>query len=1265
MHQPNGTRALVQFDRPNTMDFDEGDEPVQKDWSSYLKRKVNDLDEDFDDEGEEGEEDEPMQDAFKEDDDDDGIMYPGKRRRIQRASTISSGLHPRRSTRARNVAVLSDDDDDDDDELEGDEDANRKRKGRFSRKNKAAPSRSTRNGNMSSSRRDQDDLDELAQDPKPDSDRDDDDGDFIQIVRSDLQPHKKQRGGKRVRGRGGKFGRGKLTNYGIRESSIEFEPVRRSGRATKTTMNMQDPSMDDEMMYAIEDDKPVGAPRVAVVREVFQSLEDSDFKDAHCLACETCGIGPNAANKGVMICCQGCSTSYHKLCIGYRSGRDHAVTKVGPQYFVLQCKHCIGVKKKADVKSPNLDICSGCKQKGPACAAFAPKKTSKQEEKLREENDGEDPITKVAPNLINNAQNVLFRCTGCKRGWHFEHLPSTSGYEDDITGDNIRAERLAEYSVEWKCKECSEMQHKIQALVAWRPINRDAYIPGQTTLDLVEDAKEYLVKWDSKSYAHCKWMPGPWVWGVTAPTMRTAFPKRNEGDNLLPKWTTEEAIPEEYLLADVIFAVRFKGNVRFTSKEEDLNKIVLIDEVRVKFQGLDYSEAVWDEPPYADSGDRYNAFLAAYHEFLNGKHFKSEPTTRIKERVSNFRDLDFTEEIEFNTECDPMEQPTGLKRGHLMKYQIQGLNWLLSNFVQQRNVVLADEMGLGKTIQVIALLAALALQGPRCWPFLVVVPNSTCPNWRREIKQWAPDLRVVTYHGGAEPQKLAYEFELFPNGSKDMKAHVVVMSYDSAQSPETKIRFKGVNWVGMVVDEGQRLKNDQNLLYGALKSMKIPFRLLLTGTPLQNNKRELFNLLQFIDTKMNAEKLDEEYAEITKDNLPKLHEMIRPYFLRRTKAQVLKFLPSMAQIILPVTMSVVQEQLCKSIMAKNPQLIQAIFAKTKVKTTERSSLNNILMQLRKCLCHPFVYSGLVEDKNVDPHTMHRNLVEASSKLVLLEVMLPKLKERGHRVLLFSQFLGQLDIIEDFMSTMGYKYQRLDGNISSLEKQKRIDSYNDPASEDFAFLLTTRAGGVGINLATADTVIIMDPDFNPHQDIQALSRAHRIGQKNKVLCFQLMTKSSVEEKIMQIGRKKMALDHALIESMDNKDDDAGEDLESILKHGAQALFGEDEKEVITYNAASVDKLLDRSEIENTKSDESKSAETQFSFARVWANDKGDLDDDIEVAVEPEAINASAWDNILKERQEEAQRRAEAEKEVLGRGNRRRQVSLSGLFWEVCR
>jgi chromodomain-helicase-DNA-binding protein 4 len=186
----------------------------------------------------------------------------------------------------------------------------------------------------------------------------------------------------------------------------------------------------------------------------------------------------------------------------------------------------------------------------------------------------------------------------------------------------------------------------------------------------------------------------------------------------------------------------------------------------------------------------------------------------------------------------------------------------------------------------------------------------------------------------------------------------------------------------------------------------------------------------------------------------------------------------MAQVILPVTMSVVQKKLYKSILAKNPDLIKSLFIQTKkvLPKKDRGNLNNILMQLRKCLCHPFLYSSAIEEKSLGEDELHRNLIDASSKFQLLEIMLPKLRERGHRVLLFSQFLNQLDMIEDFLTVLDLPFQRLDGTISAMEKQRRIDTFNAPDSKLFAFLLSTRAGGVGINLATADTVIIMVSDY---------------------------------------------------------------------------------------------------------------------------------------------------------------------------------------------
>ena len=515
---------------------------------------------------------------------------------------------------------------------------------------------------------------------------------------------------------------------------------------------------------------------------------------------------------------------------------------------------------------------------------------------------------------------------------------------------------------------------------------------------------------------------------------------------------------------------------------------------------------------------------------------------------------------------------------------------------------------------------------------------------------------------------------LHKNG--ELKCHIVVTSYTTPITDAATLRK--IPWQALIVDEGQRLKNDGTQLYAELQKYRIHHKVLLTGTPLQNNPRELFNLLQFLEPKeIRAQELEQEYGQLTSENVPRLHALIRPYFLRRTKAQVLTHLPPMAEVIVPVSMSALQRKLYKSILAKDANLIRSILYRgDKLKQTERAKLNNLLMQLRKCVCHPFLYNEDIEEisENDSPQTIHRNLVEAGSKLGLLDIMLPKLRARGHRVLLFSQFLGMLDIIEDFLNGLGLKFHRLDGSVSTLEKQKRIDEFNAPGSDYFAFLLSTRAGGVGINLATADTVIILDPDFNPHQDIQALSRAHRIGQKNKVLVFHLMTRDTAEERIMQVGKKKLSLDHLIIEKMaagGENGQDGGEeaiDVESILSFGAKRLFDDEaEDRVIKYDDDSVDKLLDRSAMEQTKTtDESGdgSAENAFSFARVWANDKRTLEEnafgvDSAGADDDEAATPEPgfWDKVLREREAEAQREAAAKAEELGRGRRRRNVNYA--------
>lgn len=997
--------------------------------------------------------------------------------------------------------------------------------------------------------------------------------------------------------------------------------------------------------FESEDDAKPKEPRYQGVIEHFEAVPFSDpFRKRHRNVCESCaGIGDDQT-KGPLVFCQGCTSAFHRICLRPRPAREHLVTKVDHNKFVLQCCRCLGVKRRKDPTAPHLGCCTQCGSKGALSKPLHERLSARQEQKQREQNGGVDPITEVDDSLIDNVDNILFRCVRCVRAYHFYHLPPRSDEDATVLSQSELSEiRADEYCQRWMCPTCLAAHEEVETLIAWRPVNSD-YLRSELTADaLNETEKEYLVKWKHKSYFRATWMPGSWVYAVSPATRRSFLrsPKR-----LKPHMTAKDAIPEEYLRVDIVFDVRYSSPVTNRTKEADIARVKEVKEAYVKYKGLDYDDAVWETVPSLDEPERWTDFKRAYEDWVLRDYVRVPKSSSLESRLSAARAQSFT------TTLVKGSQPSSVTGGKIMEYQLDGMNWLYYMWYRERNAILADEMGLGKTIQTICFLATL-IEDHGCWPFLIVAPNSTCLNWRREIKHWVPSLRVVTYYGSATARQIAHDYEMFPNGSSDLRCHILITSYEAVLDDKSRRVLASVPWAGLVVDEGQRLKNDKTQIYEVLFRISFPFKVLLTGTPLQNDIRELFNLIQFIDPTRRASELQEKFGALTKENVLKLHDLIRPFFLRRTKAQVLSFLPPMARIVVPVSMTVLQKKLYKSILARNSKLIKAIFLKKRDRSSklpDRYSLNNVLMQLRKCLSHPFVYSPLIEEQMSDPVASHRNLVDAAGKFQLLELMLPKLKVKGHRVLLFSQFLETLDLLEDFLDGLGLLYCRFDGRMNSHEKQKMIDAFNAPDSDYFAFLLSTRSGGVGINLSTADTVIILDPDFNPHQDIQALSRVHRIGQKQKVLVFQFMTSQSAEEKIVQIGKEKMALDYVLIEKM-RADDVEAVDLKSILRHGAEALFSGRTSD-IHYDSKSVDKLLDRSQAEDTDAGRDASAESEFSFAKVWKNDVGALEDRLDDSESSQPPSTNLWEKILQERERAAATESELQSEAFGRGKRKR-------------
>ncbi|CAK5279999.1 unnamed protein product [Mycena citricolor] len=662
---------------------------------------------------------------------------------------------------------------------------------------------------------------------------------------------------------------------------------------------------------------------------------------------------------------------------------------------------------------------------------------------------------------------------------------------------------------------------------------------------------------------------------------------------------------------------------------DDIDKIAWIF---VKWDDLTYDEATWDSPPRPDD-DKYPAFRNALGRFLASRKvfIKNAPRgvlpNRRKDGYAKYR---LKEAADLQLGQDP--------KFKLMDFQVDGFNWLCDNWWNEQQCILADEMGLGKTVQIVTFLGKI-IQDFSAAPALVVVPNSTITNWVREFERWAPKLRVVPFYGEAKSREIIRKYELshnfqVPKGTSKSKFHVLVTTYETLIGKDFSVFRSQSCWEVLVIDEGQRLKSDSSLLFKKLNELNSLHRVIMTGTPLNNNIRQVCS----IDPQEwdDLEGLARDHEDLTEDLVKELHGRLRPYFLRRIKSQ--------NEVIVPLSMAPLQKQIYRSILSHNLDILKGLTGPT-IRSASKGKLNNVLMHLRKCLQHPYLYEETIEPKGLSVQETHQKLIDASAKLVLLKSLLPKLKARGHRVLLFSQFVLALDVVEDFLNGEGYRSLRLDGNTKSKDRQKDMDEFNREGSDVFIYLLTTRAGGVGINLYTADTVIIFDPDFNPHQDLQAIARAYRYGQKKTCLVFKLMVKDSAEERIMQVGKKKLVLDHLIVQKMDD-DDGAGDDVQSILTYGAQALFEDVDTRDITYSDADLDKLIEKTEKEAEPEQKTEEA-FSFSFAKVWAAEKDTLEEVVEKA-EPDV---DSWAQTLLKITAEREKTQAQEMARSGRGVRR--------------
>ncbi|WOH15939.1 hypothetical protein DCAR_0935487 [Daucus carota subsp. sativus] len=507
-------------------------------------------------------------------------------------------------------------------------------------------------------------------------------------------------------------------------------------------------------------------------------------------------------------------------------------------------------------------------------------------------------------------------------------------------------------------------------------------------------------------------------------------------------------------------------------------------------------------------------------------------------------------------------QPSCIQ-GKMRDYQLAGLNWLIRLYENGINVILADEMGLGKTLQTISLLGYLHEFRGITGPHMVVAPKSTLGNWMNEIRRFCPTLRAVKFLGNPEERRYIRE-ELLSAGKFD----VCVTSFEMAIKEKSALRQ--FSWRYIIIDEAHRIKNENSLLSKTMRLFNTNYRLLITGTPLQNNLHELWSLLNFLLPEIfsSSETFDEWFA-ISGENdqeevVQQLHKVLRPFLLRRLKSDVEKGLPPKKETILKVGMSQMQKQYYKALLQKDLEVVNA--------GGERKRLLNIAMQLRKCCNHPYLFQGAEPGP---PYTTGDHLVTNAGKMVLLDKLLPKLKERDSRVLIFSQMTRLLDILEDYLMYRGYLYCRIDGNTGGDDRDASIDSFNKPGSEKFVFLLSTRAGGLGINLATADIVILYDSDWNPQVDLQAQDRAHRIGQKKEVQVFRFCTEYTIEEKVIERAYKKLALDALVIQQgrlaeqkTVNKDE-----LLQMVRFGAEMVFSSKDS---TITDEDIDRIIAKGE-----------------------------------------------------------------------------------------